>query len=157
MVLPSLPPVYSAFQRSWNISHAFPRLSQLSFPLISLKWRIWHNWSASTALAALYFIAIWQHIVFLYCFQYLLFFHPPFKFRAPRNSLIIHYRHTCSPNATTPGTFYSPPTFLLFFSTSTLCEPRGWATLRTFQCTRNTHLQTTFEKNITKVLKRELL
>lgn len=74
-----------------------------------------------------------------------------------RNSLIMHYRHTCSPNAMASGTFHNPATFLLFFSPSTLCEPRGWAKLRACQCTRNTRLQTTCEKHITKVLKRELL
>lgn len=89
-----------------------------SFPLISLKWRIWHNWSASTALTALYFIAIWQHTVFLYCFQYLLFFHPPFKFRAPEKftdyPLQTHMQSKCHDTWDFLQSSHLPPFLLLF-------------------------------------------
>lgn len=54
-------------------------------------------------------------------------------------------------------TFHSPATLLLlFYCSPTLREPRCWAKQSTCQCMRNTHLQTTFEKNMTKVLKSEL-
>lgn len=155
----SLPPVHSAFQQSCGLEHQL-WISKVLSALIPLDFSEVKNVIPLTAshcfCSTLVHCCITTHY-FSLLFPISTVLPPSFKFRTPEKfvdfALQTHMQSKYHSIQDFPQSCHLPPFLLLFH----VCEPRGWAKLRPCQWTRNTHLQITFEKHITKVLKRELL